>query len=172
MSAPGPRSQPEALPTVYRRVAPGLYRLALAITGDPALAEDVVQEAFVRVMGRGEGVERDRPLDGYLYRTGRNVALDHVRRRRHDEAARRALLVAPKPGRRGGAGAEVDAERVSAALFALPVEQREVVVLRVYEGLTFREVSERTGVPLGTVCSRYRYALQHLRPLLETTNAS
>ena len=170
MSGSGQGPHSEALPTVYRRVAPGIYRLALAITGDPALAEDVVQEAFVRVIGRGEGVERDRPLDGYLYRTGRNLAFDHLRSRRHDATARRALLVAPRPG--VGGDPDVDAERVSAALFALPVEQREVVVLHVYEGLTFREVSERTGVPLGTVHSRYRYALQHLRPLLETTNAS
>jgi RNA polymerase sigma-70 factor (ECF subfamily) len=57
------------------------------------------------------------------------------------------------------------AEEIAAALERLPVEQREVVELRIYGGLTFREIAEVLAVPQGTVATRYRTALQRLRAL-------
>ena len=70
-------------------------------------------------------------------------------------------LVAP----RNGASLE-EAEAVNAALAALPSEQREVVVLHVYDGMTFRRIGEVLGVPLDTAASRYRYAREKLKEML------
>lgn len=149
----------------YRGAGESLYRLALAICGDRPAAEDVVQEAFVRVWRRRGRLRDSSRLTGYLYRTVRNLARDH---RRRLESRGKALegvagLLRPASGREDGP----DAERISKALFALPVEQREVVFLRVYEGLPFKDLAERVDAPLATVHSRFRYAMERLRTLLE-----
>src|SRR5690606_27348273 len=123
-----------------------------------AAAEDVVQEAFVRVLSRVADDVDDRPLDGLLHRAARNLALDHLRRRKvASEGARTAALL--RLAGEGGGLEGLDAAAVSEALLDLPVEQREVVVLRVWEGLSFPEVAARVEAPLGTVHSRFRYAM-------------
>ncbi|MBX3468004.1 MAG: RNA polymerase sigma factor [Planctomycetes bacterium] len=148
------------LAALFRRAGPAAYRLALAITCDPAAAEDVVQESFVRALSRAP--EGDGPLDGWLHRTARNLALDHLRRRKvaADRAGDVALLLARRDG---PAPDGLDAQAVSRALLDLPLEQREVVLLRVWEGLSFPEVAARVEAPLGTVHSRFRYAMERLR---------
>lgn len=152
----------DELTALFRRAGPSAYRLVLAITGDAAAAEDLVQEAFVRVLARGDDGDGDgRARDGLLHRTARNLALDHLRRRKvQREGARTVALL------RGGEVAAfdgLDAALVSEALMELPVEQREVVVLRVWEGLSFPDVAARVEAPLGTVHSRFRYAMERLR---------
>jgi RNA polymerase sigma-70 factor (ECF subfamily) len=64
-----------------------------------------------------------------------------------------------------------EVERVEKALLTLPMEQREVVVLKMFEGLTFREIGAALGVSLNTVASRHRYALDKLRELLNTVDS-
>lgn len=158
------------LQEVWRSSGPSLYRQALAITGDPQAAEDVVQEAFVRVWRRRARLRDPKAVGAYLSRAVRNVAFDLLRR--HKAAGKalagKALLVVPavEPAETTRDEARAEAARVSAALLKLPPEQREVVQLRIHEGCPFKEVAERTGVPLGTVHSRYRYAMKRLRSLL------
>ena len=149
---------------VYRDAGASLYRLALAICGDAPTAEDVVQEAFVRVWRRRARMHDSSRLTGYLYRTVRNLARDHRRRLESQGKALEGVanLLRPAENAEGP-----DVERITQSLFALPTEQREVVFLRVYEGLSFKDVAERTGAPAGTVHSRFRYAMERLRTLLE-----
>ena len=163
---PKTRTAPEPFADVYSRLGPSSYRLALAITGDPAAAEDAVQEAFVRVWRRRGNLDSAARLDGYLHRAVRNAALDQRRRSKaRDTLAKGAALLI------GTAESEAqDPERIAASLLRLPIDQREVVLLRVYEGLSFKEVAARVGAPLGTVHSRFRYAMERLRALLETRN--
>jgi RNA polymerase sigma-70 factor (ECF subfamily) len=155
----------DALTAVFRRVGPAMFRQALAVLGERAAAEDVVQEAFLRTWRRRERLRDPAELDGYLVQAARNLALDQLRwRARHELAPEQVEepLVVPKTE-----DAAADAERLSRALHRLPVEQREVVLLHLVEGRTFPEVAARTGAPLGTVHSRYRYALARLRELLQ-----
>jgi RNA polymerase sigma-70 factor (ECF subfamily) len=165
LSEPTHLVEDDPLAALFRRAGPGAFRLALAITADPAAAEDVVQEAFLRVLGRKDALGPADDLDGYLHRTARNAALDHLRRRKvavekTEEAA--LVLVRAREGA-AGAGDGLDAAAVSRAVLDLPVEQREVVWLRVWEGLSFPEVAARVEAPLGTVHSRFRYAMERLR---------
>ncbi|MCO5167487.1 MAG: sigma-70 family RNA polymerase sigma factor [Planctomycetes bacterium] len=154
-----------AFAALVERAGARLVGLALALVGERAAAEDVVQEALARVWRRRHALAPG-ALDGYVRQAVRNLALD---RRARAEAEARAL------SRRAGAAADVpgddEAERVTRALSRLADEQREVVVLRVYEGLEFKEIAARTGAPLGTVHSRYRLALERLRPHLERGDA-
>jgi RNA polymerase sigma-70 factor, ECF subfamily len=153
---------------LYRRVGPPAYRLALAIVADRSAAEDVVHEAFVRILRRQGRLGDTDALDGYVTRTVRNIAFNHLRRGRVARVAQETLkhsadlLVKAPDG-----GSALDADQLSTALKTLPAEQREVIHLRVYEGLAFTEISARTQVPLGTVHSRYRYALARLRTQLK-----
>ncbi|RMG10684.1 MAG: RNA polymerase sigma factor [Planctomycetota bacterium] len=158
----------DALAAVYRRACPRAYRLALAITRDPTASEDVVQEVFLRLLRRAEP-PRAESVEAYVTRAVRNAAYDLLRRRgARERALRRAAERAESQTREAPAGedrAPADLE-LETALAALPTEQREVVHLRVREGLSFADVARLTGVPLGTVHSRYRYALNRLRKLL------
>jgi RNA polymerase sigma-70 factor (ECF subfamily) len=160
-AALSPPDRVETLGGAFRRLGPALYAQALAIVADPATAEDVVQDAFVRVWRRRERLADLSTLDGYLFTAVRHLALDE--QRRGQRAMRRVLAAAPSPTL-GGDGPDV--ERIDEALRGLPPEQREVVVLRVHLGLSFAEVAERTLTPLGTVHSRYRYAMTRLRERL------
>ncbi len=150
---------------LVERAGARLVGLALALgAGDRAAAEDVVQEALARVWRRRRALAAPEALDGYVVAAVRNLALNRRERREVEaRALERQAATAPDPA----VGGEADAERVARALSRLPDERREVVVLRVYEGLEFKAIAARVGAALGTIHSRYRLALERLRPHLE-----
>lgn len=158
---------PEAAAVFVRRVERKVYGLALAIVRDPAEAQDVAQEAFVRAWRFAASFdERRGSVVAWLLGITRNVALDSVRGRgRRAQPAGDAptdVLVDPIDvsdlvGRRA------DAARVIGLMRALPEAQREALVAVTLLGLTTREVSERDAVPHGTVKTRVRLALRKLR---------
>jgi RNA polymerase sigma-70 factor (ECF subfamily) len=147
------------LEEAYDRYATQLYRHALALTRRSADAEDAVQTAFVKLASRLQAEAAIADLEAYLHVAVRGESLRIAGRRRPAESTDR--LVAP---RNGASLEEIDA--VNAALAALPPEQREVVMLHVYDGMTFRRIGEVLGVPLDTAASRYRYAREKLKEML------
>jgi len=155
-----PGREPEKLAALYDARAAGLYRYALMILADPAGAEDAVQQAFASFLDRrGSAVLSQ---TDYLRACVRNECFGALRRRRRDGGEPRAPLLEPV-----APGAD-EAERVALedALRSLPAEQREVIHMKVYEGMTFDEIARLTGVPLNTAASRYRYALAKLKEYL------
>jgi RNA polymerase sigma-70 factor (ECF subfamily) len=132
----------------------------------PADAEDVVQEAFVRFWRA-----RQRAADptAFLYACVRHCALDWLRAGRR-RAAREAAAARPESAGEPlfDTPAEHDERRaaVEAALGRLPAEQRAVLVLKVWGGLTFAQIADTLDIPANTAASRYRYAVDKLRALL------
>jgi RNA polymerase sigma factor (sigma-70 family) len=127
-------------------------------------AEDVVQEAFVRFWK-----SRDRVADAaaYLYACVKHCALDWRRTRRR--RSRREESAARPEAESWFAGPVEQQERRSAvesALLGLPEDQREVLVMRVWGGLSFPQIADALQAPTDTVASRYRYALAKLRKQL------
>ncbi len=151
----------------------GVYGYVHAILADRAEAEDVVQEVFLRALARSRWWFGLRNPTGYLYRAARNEALSRLRKRTVRTRAAAELvytteLLAPTEG---ALEAAEEAAQVNAALLALPVEQREVVVLKIYQHMTFKEIARVTGTSQNTAASRYRYALAKLKEILEEEEA-
>lgn len=150
-----------ALEEVYDAYSSAVYRQALAILSSTADAEDVVQDVFLQLVRRRGGPIHE--LKAYLLTAARHQACSSLRRRQREtpgESAETAPHLWP-----GGDGFG-DRQAIREALEALPLEQREVVRLKVYEQLTFVEISIAVRASINTVASRYRYALQKLRKAL------
>ncbi|UCC68941.1 MAG: RNA polymerase sigma factor [Armatimonadota bacterium] len=154
------------LAAAYDAYSAALYRYLLALLSDAQDAEDTLQEIFLAVARRGERT-RVANLHAYLFRAARNQALLALRRRRrHQKEQAAAALSWIDPEACAPEQREIAID-IARALQQLPPEQREVIALKLSEGLTFREIAKLCGVSLSTAASRYRLALARLRCLLE-----
>ena len=160
-----------ALSELYDRYSRPVYATGVRLLGDAHLAEELVQDAFTNVWRRALSFDSSRAsFATWLYRITRNRAVDLNRRRQV-----RPLSVGEEPLRNesGGPGPEasVDGWDVARALSRIPEEHREVLTLAYFDGLSQREISQRTGIPLGTIKSRTTAALKRLRRSLEDPTA-
>lgn len=136
------------------------YRFAWSVTKDELLAQEVVQELFLKLARDADVLAKAESERAVIFTMTRNLALDCLRRRsREQKVLEECLQDAPgwfEP-------APADHGLLITALAELPEEQRSVVHLHVWEDLGFREIGEMLGLPTQTVASRYRYALEKLR---------
>lgn len=160
-----------ALGELYDRYASTAIGVALRVTGDREEAEDVVHDAFVAVWRKIGRFDAERgSLRSWLLTVVRNRAIDRIRARRPgmdlEDADERALLrTGPNPTWEE-ALRNTSAGDVRGALATLPEEQRRAVELAYFEGYTYRQVAELTGVSHGTANGRMRLALGKLRDAL------
>jgi RNA polymerase sigma-70 factor (ECF subfamily) len=171
-----------AFAELVRRHKTRLYNFALRHVRSGSAAEDITQEAFVRVVQRAAEFKHEARFTTWLYTIARNLCIDHGRKmklRRHpsldapmtDEAGSQSLLDV-LPDRRPDGEIERAAEwsvmrrSIVLAVEALPDDQREVFLLREVANLPFKEIAEVTGIAENTVKSRMRYALERLRVAL------
>jgi len=157
-------SQPD-LTALYDAYARALYRYLVALLGAPAEAEDALQEVLLGLLRRRAGGIRNQRA--YLFQAARRQALQALRQRRKREretAAAAVCWIDPEACRGGDRELALDVQR---ALGRLPLEQREVIALKLSEDLSFREIGEVLRIPANTAASRYRLALGRLRALLE-----
>lgn len=181
----------EALAALYDRHVDGIHAVALRLTGDRGIAEEVVQETFLALWNRAELFDPAlASLGTWLRSIARNRTVDRLR-----AMGRRPVLVslggpggsdAPDaglervgseavvvggaaPDREPEAAAEAAAtrERIAAALATMPDAERTVIVMAYRDELTQQEIAQRLGWPLGTVKTRTRRALARMRALLE-----
>jgi RNA polymerase sigma-70 factor (ECF subfamily) len=141
------------------------YATAYLIVGNSADAEDIAQEALWSALNGLDGFDERKPLDPWLHRIVVNRCLDALRSRK--TRSELPLVADPAASEQPGASSVISDEALAAAVVALPVEQRTVVVLRHALGFPTEEIAEILGVPRGTVGSRLRRALDELRLKLE-----
>jgi RNA polymerase sigma-70 factor (ECF subfamily) len=151
-----------AVEELFRRHWPAAHRAAFLIVQDAAAAEDIAQEAFVAALRALDRFDRRRPFAPWLHRIVANRAIDWSRAR----TARREVY-ADDADSRGRADADPPSRDLLAALSGLAPEQRAVVVLRHLLGYTPGQVARLLELPRGTVNSRLRRGLDHLRDLIE-----
>jgi RNA polymerase sigma factor (sigma-70 family) len=150
--------------TCFAQLGPALLLFARRWTNSRADAEDVVQEAFVRFWRRQHSLENR----GLLYAAVRSAALDRLRseqRRSHREAL--ASLDQEAHCEPVFAPEDEGQQLLAAAVERLPNEQREVVVLKIWNELTFAEIATALAISQNTAASRYRYALGSLKKILQ-----
>lgn len=161
------RGDEAAFRRLYEKYGRAVYFYSLALAGNEHDAEEAAQDSFLAFI---KNVDRYRPggsLKSYLMRSARNRIIDRHRkaavRKRAPMPADMALFAVPDTDNI----ARERARLVTGALLALPAAQREVVVLRIYEDMTFRDIADVVGAPENTVTSRFRYAAEKLRASLE-----
>jgi RNA polymerase sigma-70 factor, ECF subfamily len=141
---------------LYRQHGPALLLFAIAMTGERSSAQDAVQQVFLRLLERGLGDVVH--AKAYLYQCVRNAVLNSTKAQERNVALDENTPWFDVLNR--DFTEELSLRR---GLRALPSEQREVVVLRVWCGLTYAETASLLEISANTVASRYRYALEKLR---------
>jgi RNA polymerase sigma-70 factor (sigma-E family) len=158
-------SRPSSLSDLYVRQLPSVIGLAYLLMGDRSLAEDIAQEAFVRLTGRFGHLRSPEGFDAYLRKTVVNLCLSNLRHRRVERAFAERVLgqAAPLP---------VDIpdvtlqEELWRALRELPHRQRAAVVLRYFEDLSERQSAEILGCSVPALRSLVARAMESLRQLI------
>ncbi|MHC4755968.1 MAG: RNA polymerase sigma factor [Planctomycetota bacterium] len=161
----------EALRRIYDKYRLDLLKLAVSITGDVSLAEDAVQDVFVKLAQSADTLSVDGSLKSFLcvctinrirtiFRDSRNQMQKVI------ENAGDSVDIRPKSPL-GWAILTEELAMISQALMQLPIEQREVVVLRLYEMMPFGEIARLQQSSINTVQGRFRYGMDKLRSLLD-----
>ena len=162
----------EALLLRYRSP---LFNVVLRFVGDRGYAEEIYQDVWMTVVERCGDFQGSAKFSAWLYTIARNRCIDHQRRQRirahasldqpsrSREAPPRDRVANPGPSTESLAAGALLRARLAAAVESLPDEQREVFLMRHFQGLAFREIAEVVGAPANTVKSRMRYALESLR---------
>jgi RNA polymerase sigma-70 factor (ECF subfamily) len=166
------RGDEEAFRALFDAYAPTAKALALRILRQPFLADETVQEAFLAVWRKPQGYDPVRgSVRAWLMSTVHHRAVDLVRREEAHRRRTEGALPDPSPedpGEKAVEAVDLPEERaaVRGALAQLSAEQREVIELMYFEGLTQSQVAQRTDTPLGTVKSRAVLAMRRMRASL------
>jgi RNA polymerase sigma-70 factor (ECF subfamily) len=167
------------LEVLYDRYHAAAYALALRITTENGLAEDVVQDSFLGLWrNAGRYSEMKGSVRGWLLSIVRHRAIDALRRNRGgvrigDDGEDTTPAALTLPDIWPEVAGRLDADQIRQALRHLPEAQREAIELAYFDGLTQREIATRTGAPLGTVKSRMRLGLVTLRhEFLDSTDGA
>lgn len=163
----------EALAELYDRYGRLAYSVAMRVLGDPGRAEDVVQDAFLKLWKNAAQFDVERgSLRTWLITAVRNRSIDTLRGRGAHERQERELkpeLLATGPTSDPWRDVSLSLERtaIREALNSLPAEQRQVVELAYFGGYSHGEIADIAGVPLSTVKGRMRLALEKLSSYLK-----
>ena len=166
---------PDALARLVNAYSPRVFGLLYRLTGSPESAEDLLQETFLRVVRTIDEYEHGGKFEQWLFRIAANLARDRARQLRRrgptrglesesGEAALEGISAASAPaGPAESLLRREDGERLAAALARLAQPEREILLLRHFADLSFKEIAELLEVPLGTALARAHRALQRLR---------
>ena len=160
----------DALCCIYEKYKSDLFALANALLHDLNAAEDVVHDVFVSFVQSADEFKLTGSLKGYLLKCVANLSRDRVRaKKREPQGLNNADIQASD--HRMPSQTVISAEQLHHlrdAIAKLPYEQREVVILHLQAGRTFKQIAELQGISVSTSQSRYRYGLEKLRALLNS----
>lgn len=155
-----------ALAGIYDQHSPGIYRYAMRLLGDEQLAEDCTADTFQRFLlalrsRRGP----DEHIQAYLYRIAHNWITDYYRRNRREELPLSETVQDGRPDTASAAEENITAQQVRSILMKLTPDQRQVVLLKYYEGWENEEIASALNKPTGAVKSLQHRAIQRLKKM-------
>ena len=153
------------LEQLYDQYAYALYRYALALVSSADDAEDAVQEVFVRIARETKRLDKVKNLKAYLYTATQNAAYSILRSRKRRNETDEEI-----PDLSSDEKLPVESIALQESFSLLPIEQREILVLKIYDELTFDEIARTIGVSINTAASRYRYGIDRLKRAFEEEN--
>jgi RNA polymerase sigma-70 factor (ECF subfamily) len=153
----------DQIQALYQEHGPGLLLYACSLTGRRHTAEDVLHQVFVNLLKHKALPEEPK---SYLFRAVHNVALNMLRGQSRD-----VDITDLGPWFEAPSQDQAEALALTQGIMQLPTEQRQVLVLHIWGGLTFEEIADFAAIPASTAASRYRYALEKLRVILSTGNS-
>ncbi len=157
----------QALTHIYEALSPALYRYAYRLLGNARDAEDIVAETFHRwLLALQHGRGPDRHLSAYLYRVAHNLITDRYRRRPPADVELDETLEAADDDPAETAAHRIAQARARSALWLLTADQRQVILLKYFEGLSNEEVAATLDKPVGAVKSLQHRALDAMRRAL------
>lgn len=176
------RGDPGAFEEVLARYQHRLYRYLVRFVRDRALAEDLFQQSWLRVVQKIGQYDPRRNFEAWLFSVARNLAIDHLRRYKPEsldepvpgatqEESRAARLAAGGPSALDRVLDRERSEKLEAALERLPLIYREALSLRFEEEMKVEEIAEVLSVPLSTAKTRLRRGLEQMRRVLEAQGA-
>ena len=157
----------------------GLYGYAMALTRNQADAEDLVQETYVRAIRGAESLRAGSNVKNWLFTILRNIRLNQLRQQRtapklielDADEGKTDIAIETSPDAYAHYVGKTERERVREAIQQLSSELREIILLREFEELTYREIANLLGCPIGTVMSRLARARSKLRTLISVSDA-
>lgn len=159
-------NNPAVLDLIWDQYAERLHAFLVGFLKSSHDAEDVLQDVLVKIAAQRSRLLEVENLQAYFYSMARNEALTLIKKRtrRHQPIHPDDLWITPVDG---SPVSKDSAQEVRNTLEALPEQQRTVLVLKIYEDMTFQEIADALGISLNTAASRYRYAMDKLRGLLK-----
>ena len=169
------RKDPGAAEDLYARFAPRVFGLGMVMLSNPAQAEDLVQDTFVKLWRKADAYQPSRgSLDTWVLLIARSLAIDSIRRRvleaRVVASQEEPMEASAEPGPDEQAEIHDMVDRARRAMSSLSPGQRAALELAYFGGKTSAEVAEMEGIPVGTAKTRIRTALVKLREALEVEN--
>lgn len=156
----------EALNTIVSRYYDDIYRFCLYLTGQETDSYDITQEVFLRFIKYADSY-RHRNLKGYLLIIARNLCRDYFHHKNDLFCIEDTAYAGDEDNRLGNLENQM---LLWDALQELPIKQREIIILRIYEELRFHEIAGILGVNLSTVKSRFRLGIKSLRKIIEESD--
>jgi len=144
-----------------------MYRYLTVKLGSASDAEDVLQEVFCRLIRYSFRLRFVRDARIFVFRVARNEANRFLQSKIQEEKAHQSSALAESILRSYGGPDKQTELAVGQALSGIPDDQREVIVLKAFEGMTFKEIAAMSGESINTVASRYRYGIEKMRSFLE-----
>jgi RNA polymerase sigma-70 factor (ECF subfamily) len=157
----------DALGVLFERYRDRVYRTALMIVHDPAVAEDILQDCFLKVYANAHRIDTSRPLAPWLYRVTVNLSYTWLSRGKNRRLSLDNVidrLVSPMKQAPDQLTEQVELRQsVRKAIGSLSIDQRVVIVLYYLNGLSLQDIADILDLPIGTVKSRLYYARENLR---------
>lgn len=159
----------DALCRIYEKYEDDMLTLAISLLNDVSTAEDVVHDVFVSFAESAEKLKLNGSLKGYLATCVANLARDKIRARRQQPAEldEAELVGSASNNPPQSIMCDEELQQLNYAMAQLPYTQREVIILHLRGGMTFKAIAKSQGTSINTIQSRYRYGLDKLRSLLD-----